>query len=202
MPNTFTCNCGKSCYASIVSSKICLKIAKVIPVHKQGNKTDIGNYFPKSILSKILEKLICRRTHLFLEKCSILLPLQCGFRTTHSTTHVMLDIFTSLDNLNLNKNTALILLELRKVFNTVNHEILLSKLYHYGIRGNTNKLFASFLTNRWQYVFLNHTQCNCRPINCRVPQGSVLISLQFALYINDINSASNSSAPRLYADDT
>ena len=114
----------------------------------------------------------------------------------------MLDIFTSsLDNLNLNKNTALLLLDLKKAFDTVNHEILLSKLHHYGIRGNANKLFASFLTNRQQYVFLNHTQSNCRPINCGVPQGSVLALLLFTLYINDINSVSQ-SAPRLYADDT
>ena len=114
----------------------------------------------------------------------------------------MLDIFTSsLDNLNLNKNTALLLLDLKKAFDTVNHEILLSKLHHCDIRGNANKLFASFLTNRQQYVFLNHTQSNCRPINCGVPQGSVLGPLLFTLYINDINSVSQ-SAPRLYADDT
>ena len=114
----------------------------------------------------------------------------------------MLDIFTpSLDNLNLNKNTALLLLDLKKAFDTVNHEILLSKRHHYGIQGNANKLFASFLTNRQQYVFLNYTQSNCRPINCGVPQGSVLGPLLFTLYINDINSVSQ-SAPRLYADDT
>ena len=106
-----------------------------------------------------------------------------------------------MDNLNLNKNTALLLLDLKKAFDTVNHEILLSKLHHYGIRGNANKLSASFLTNGQQYVFLNHTQSNCRPINYGVPQGSVLAQLLFTLYINDINSVSQ-SAPRLYAGDT
>ena len=55
-----------------------------------------------------------------------------------------------MDNLNLNKNTALLLLDLKKAFDTVNHEILLSKLHRYGIRGNANKLSASFLTNRPQ----------------------------------------------------
>ena len=113
----------------------------------------------------------------------------------------MLDIFTSLDNLNLNKNVVLILCDLKKAFDTVNHQILLGKLHHHGIQENANKLFASFLTNRQHYVFLNHTQSNCRPINCRVSQGSVLGPLLFTLYINSINSTSN-SAPWLYADDT
>ena len=98
----------------------CLKTAKVIPIYKQGDKTDIGNYRPISILSsfsKILEKLVCKRTHSFLDKHSILLFTQYGHRPAHSTTHAMLDIFTSsLDNLNLNKNAALLLLDLKKSF--------------------------------------------------------------------------------------
>ena len=72
---------------------------------------------------------------------------------------------------------------------------------HYGIRGNANNLFASFLANRKQNVFLNHTQSNYRYIKCSVPQGSVLGPLLFTIYINGISSSAN-SAPRLYADDT
>ena len=66
----------------------------------------------------------------------------------------MIDILTStLDNINVNKNTALLLLDLKKAFNTVNHDILLNKMNHYSTRGNANNLFASFLANRKQYVF-------------------------------------------------
>ena len=93
------------------------------------------------------------------------------------------------------------MLHLKKVFDTVNHEILLSKLHHNGIRGNANKWFATFLTNRRQYVFLNHTQSNCRPNKSRVSQDSVLDPLLFTLYINDKTSAFN-SASRLHANDT
>ena len=76
----------------------CLKIARVIPVFKSGEKTDLNNYRPISILStfsKILEKLICDRTQLFLDKHSILLSTQYGFRPFHSTLHAMLDLLTS-----------------------------------------------------------------------------------------------------------
>ena len=116
----------------------------------------MGNYRPISILStflKILEKLIYSRTQSFLEKHSITLPTQYGFRPAYSTSHAMIDILTStLDNINVNKNTALLLLDLKKAFYrpTVNHDILLNKLNHYGIRGIANKLFASFLANRKQ----------------------------------------------------
>jgi len=111
----------------------CLKIAKVIPIFKQGDKTDIGNYRPISILStfsKILEKLICKRTHSFLDKNSVIIPTQHGFQLAYSTTHAMLDILTaSLDKINLNQCSALLLLDLRKAFDTVSHDLLLKKLY-------------------------------------------------------------------------
>lgn len=183
----------------------CLKIAKVIPVFKSGNKTDVSNYRPISILStfsKILEKLICKRTRTFLDKNSVLIPTQYGFRPLYSTSHAMLDVLTtSFDNINSDKNTALILLDLKKAFDTVNHNILISKLQHYGIRGTANSLFASFLTNRYQYVSLNGVKSSIKPINCGVPQGSVLGPLLFTLYINDISNCTTCD-PRLFADDT
>ena len=165
----------------------------------------MGNYLPISILStfsKILEKLIYNRTQSFSEKHSITLPTQYGFRPAYSTSNAIIDILTStLDNITVNKNTALLLLDLKKAFDMVNHDILLNKMNHYGIRGIAVNLFASFLANRKQYVFLSHTQCNYRYIKCSVPQGSVLGPLLFTLYINDISSSTN-SAPRLNADDT
>ena len=164
-----------------------LKIAKIIPIYKSGDKTDVSNYRPISILSpisKILEKLIHVRTINFFNKHSVLLPTQYGFRANHSTSHALTDVLTSLyDNINDEKYTALLLLDLKKAFDTVNHKTLLTKLEHYGIRGPTLDLFASFLTNRFQYVSLENHQSNLKKINYGVPQGSVLGPLLFTFIL-------------------
>ena len=81
-------------------------------------------------------------------------------------------------------------MDLQKAFNTVDHQILLAKLNHYGIRGVSNDWFKSYLSNRNQYVSINGFDSGLTTINCVVPQGSVLGHLLFLLYINDLNQAS------------
>ena len=165
----------------------------------------MGNHLLLPILStfsKISEKLIYNRTQSLLEKHSFILPTQNGFRPAYSTSHAMIDTLTStLDNMNVNNNTALQVLDIKRAFDTVNHDIMLNKINNYGIRGIANKLIASFLANKKQCIFLNHTQSNYRYFKCGVLQRSVLGSLLFTVYINDLSSATN-FAPRLYADDT
>ena len=183
----------------------CLKTAKVEPIFKKEDKNEINNYRSISLLStfsKILENLICKRMRKFLEKHSIISSNQYGFRSSLSTTHAMLDVLTSAyDNINDNTITALLLFDLNKAFDAVQHDILISKLKHYGIRGTAQNLIASFLRNRQQYVFLHNAQSHKMYITCGVPQGSVLGPLLFTLYINDIVNCT-SSTPRLFTDDT
>ena len=137
-----------------------------------------------------------------MNKHSIFLPTQYGFRANHSAVHALLDSITSsYDNINNSKFTALVLLNLRKAFDTVNHNILLNRLKQYGIHGVAFKLFSSCSSNRCQYVSLNNKQSTCKKISCGVPQDSVLGPLFFTLYINDINS-STSDYPKMLADDT
>ena len=87
-------------------------------------------------------------------------------------------------------------------FDTVNHDILLQKLYHYGIRGGALKWFQSYLSDRYQYVTYNGTESTKLNIKCGVPQGSILGPLLFLIYINDLANVCKYMMPLLFADDT
>ena len=93
-------------------------------------------------------------------------------------------------------------MDLTKAFDTVDHQILLDKLHHYGVRGQTNNLFKSYLTNRKQFVKIGESESKYQSINCGVPQGSVLGPLLFLIYVNDIASRCPLGNIRLFADDT
>ena len=94
-------------------------------------------------------------------------------------------------------------MDLSKAFDTIDHQILLKKLFHYGIRGLPLKLFESYLSNRKQFVMVNGVKSKYNEVNCGVPQGSVLGPLLFLIYINDIKeSCSNFLDFTLFADDT
>ena len=156
----------------------------------------------KNLYTQVFEKLIYSRAEAFLNKHSLTVPTQYGFRAGHSTIHALTDVITSIyDNINNNQHTGLIFLDIKKAFDTVNHKILIKKLEHYGIRGTANDLFKSYLRDRKQFVILDHTiHSKIYPIYSGVPQGSTLGPLLFLLYINDLIICS-SITPRLFADD-
>ena len=83
-----------------------------------------------------------------------------------------------------------VFLDFLKAFDTVNHKILLSKLYHYGIRGIPLNWFETYLHNRTQFVKIGSSQSNAETITCGIPQGSTLGPLLFLLYINDLPNCS------------
>ena len=110
-----------------------------------------------------------------------------GFRSKHSTQHAVLDIVnTILQNMDNGKFSCGVFIDLKKAFDTVNHEILLAKLENYGIRGVINSWFRSYLTDRKQTTEVNNVVSEAETTLRGVPQGSVLGPLLFLLCINDI----------------
>ena len=182
-----------------------LKTAKVIPVFKKDSKLDYSNYRPISLLSnieKILEKLMYRRLYTFLNN-NIIYDLQFGFRKQYSTSHALISINENIQKALDDGNIGCgVFVDLQKAFDTVDHQILLAKLNHYGIRGVSNDWFKSYLSNRNQYVSIDGYESGLAAINCGVPQGSVLGPLQFLLYINDLNQAIKFCKVHHFADDT
>ena len=132
------------------------KIAKVIPIHKKGPTNDVNNYRPISLLStfsKIMEKLMAVRLNDFLQLHSIIYPNQFGFRAGCSTTHSLISIIETINKtIEQKKFGCGVFIDLKKAIDTVNHNILLQKLEHYGIRDNALLWFKSYLTDRKQYV--------------------------------------------------
>ena len=94
-----------------------------------------------------------------------------------------------------------IFLDLKKAFDTVNHKILVKKIYSYGIRGQLINWFKGYLDNRSQYVTYNEKRSDIKDVICRVPQGSILGPLLFKIYINDFASVSSTLYYVLFADD-
>ena len=162
------------------------------------------NYRPISLLpciSKVFERVIYARLINYIDKFDLLSNNQYGFRKKRSTIDALTNVIEQIRCASNDETQLCIFLDLKKAFDTIDHSLLLGKLYCLGIRGPVHDLLEPYLTNRLQFICIKGSSSQMEQINCGVPQGSVLGPLLFIIYINDLPSVVESNLT-LFADDT
>lgn len=190
-----------------------LKVGKVIPIFKKNDSMSLENYRPVTVpfgFSKVFEYAYLDRLTLFLNKFNILTNKQHGFRSGKSTITATNYFFSEVIRyIDAGECPVGVFCDLSRAFDCVNHDILLDKLYDYGIRGPPLNWLCSFVKLRKQYVSVQYTsQDSVEKINSKscfvemgVPQGSVLGPVLFILYTNSLESVLGKTSFSMYADD-
>ena len=181
------------------------KIGKVIPVHKKKCRSDPSNYRPITLnptMSKVFEKII---TNKLLEVCSnlnLLSPNQFGFLPGRSVESQLLKCVNDWTlNLENKTRTDILYLDLTKAFDRISHKLLLHKLRNLGFPQDFLNFITSYLADRSQTVSINNANSMPRKVEMGVPQGSVIGSLLYVIFANEIPSVIKHSTIVMYADD-
>ena len=183
------------------------KKARICPIFKEGDSTEPCNYRPISILpvsSKAIERAVFDQMYPFLDGKAMIYDNQSGFRPNYSTSSALLHITEEwLNAIDESKYIGIVMLDLKKkLFDTVNHSILLRKLCNYGLSLNVIEWFESDLEDRKHVTTINGVKSEEEKCTCGIPQGSILGPLLFILYINDLPNHVSNVTVSMYADDT
>ena len=182
------------------------KNAKVTPIFKAGDPTDVSNYRPISVIPvimKVFERIVHNQLSIYLNDTKLLYEYQSGFRSKFYTETALIDVTEYIINgLDSGELVGAVILDLKKTFDTVDSEILTKKLQWFGIKDMRLSWFENCLTDRKQTVQFKTEQSEERPVNCGVPQGSILGPLLFILYVIDLPKVCSKTKVILYADDT
>ena len=189
-----------------------MKLAEIVPLYKTKSRTDPGNYRPISLLpmiSKVLEKIMYKRTYTFLTENNQIYHSQYGFRAGHSCENAIGDLVSHvLKNQQQNKYTTSLFLDLSKAFDTLNHDLLLQKLEIYGVRGTALNWFCSYLSGRKLRVKIKsndgctNNYSKWHDYTHGTPQGSCLGPLLFLVFCNDLRLNLEYLSCIQFADDT
>ena len=189
-----------------------MKHADVVPLYKSGDQYECTNYRPISLLltmSKLLEKVMYKRTYNFLETTGQLYCSQYGFRTGHSCEHAVSELLAEIiKSKEEGLYTAAMFLDLSKAFDTLEHEVVLRKLEKYGVRGIANNWYRDYLSNRKMRVKCTIASTgkteysDYKQVTYGTPQGSCLGPLIFIIFTNDLHHQLHHCKSLLFADDT
>lgn len=182
------------------------KTAVVKPIYKSGEKNDVSNYRPISLVSnicKIFEKILKERMNNFFTKHNILSDKQFGFREGKSTQDAIACLTKEIyQSVGTSKPALCVFLDLSKAFDTVCHAQLIECLETVGFRGTPLSLMKSYLSDRKQLVEINGAQSKKAFVQYGVPQGTVLGPILFTLYVNELLNLNSSGKVISFADDT
>ena len=182
------------------------KVAKFTPIFKSGSRSLPENYRQISVLrivSKLVEKAVQQALKYYFEHENLLSKSQHGFRKKHLTKTTSIYFYDLIrKQMNNGKLTGPVYGDFSNFFDTIGHSVLLQKLSTYGVKDKEFEWFNSYLFNRKNYVGVDRNISSPEPVYYGVPQGSILGSLLFIIFINDLSDYIEHASVLMYAVDT